>query len=75
MSEFNSADYTQKEYEAMRSFAIGLYKAGEEPKTGMTVKKEITAGYGRIDKYGYFEYSLPVDQKTGKVSVETTEDF
>lgn len=73
--EFYTADIPDKEYEENKSFAIGMYKAGAPPTFSSGICETLTAGYGRLDGYGYWEFPLPVNQETGKIEVHITEEF
>ena len=81
MTDFNIIDLSETEYAENGAFARGMYTAemasgGEftgQFSTGLY--GVITAGYGRIDVHGYFEYPLEVDQDTQHISVTITEEI
>lgn len=73
--KFRVAYLTIEEYTQNHSIARGFYKGGAEPDFAENYLGEVTAGYGRLDEDGYFEFSLEVDQETGKIDELFTEDF
>ncbi len=69
--EFFQADLTDEQFEANREFAESLYVLGiEKPRYSAGICGSTTAGYGQLDKYGYFEYPLIVDQDTYEIILE-----
>lgn len=51
-------------YEEQVAKAYELYFAGVKPSYSTGICESITAGYGKLDYLGYFEYPLEVDQDT-----------
>lgn len=48
--------------------AIQRYQMGEDPSYSTSIADELTAGYGELSEYGYWEYPLPCDG-TGKILI------
>lgn len=70
MSEFSIMDIPDDTWEQNRVQAIEWYKQGKKPNFSTGICELTTAGYGRCDSSGYFEYPLNVDQKTHKINLE-----
>lgn len=64
------ADLTDDEFEDNKHIAIKMFKEGYEYTFSNGICESMTAGYGRCDGYGYFEYPLPVDQETWTVDID-----
>lgn len=69
IERFYTADYSDEEYYEKQCQAVDWFKEGKEPCFSSGICGALTAGYGRLDYYGYWEYPLPVDQETMKVKV------
>lgn len=61
-------DLTNKQYKENKLEAIRRYEAGEEPSYSDDSDNP-SAGYGRVDEGGYFEYPLPVNPCTGEIDI------
>lgn len=66
---FYTADLTEEQFNHNQEVAYEKYKSGEEPKYSKGICEAVTAGYGKLDNYGYWEYPLIVDQVT--LEIET----
>ena len=63
--------FEQEQFEYVRGVALERYKGGDKSYRFSTgICGLTTAGYGKLDEFGYFEYPLPVDQETLKVEVD-----
>jgi hypothetical protein len=62
--DWSIADLTHQEYELNKDIAYKRYAKLEQPTYSTGVCDSTTAGYGALDKYGYWEYPLEVDQGT-----------
>lgn len=71
-NKFDTLDIPDEEYEQNGHFAVGMYKEGAEPSFSISNCGSHTAGYGREDGHGYWEFPLTVDQESYKVDVNTT---
>lgn len=60
MSEFFIADIPDNIYEANRKQADEWFESGVPYKCSTGICESKTAGYGRLDCYGYWEYPLAV---------------
>lgn len=49
--------------------AIRRFRDGEKPSYSTGICESITAGYGRLDQYGYWEFPLPVNQETLEIEL------
>lgn len=67
IGQYYTADMTDEQFAANRKEAYALYIAGHSPNFSKGICDSVTAGYGRLDYYGYWEYPLIVDQKTLRV--------
>ena len=69
MGDFSIADLSDEDYEHNKGLAkVQLDLIMEPPSFSKGICGSITAGYGRCDSYGYFEFPLQVDQDTLEVS-------
>ena len=59
--EFSILDIDVEVYEQNKLIAIKKYKDGVKPLYSKDISDNNTAGYGKVDNYGYFEYPLPLD--------------
>lgn len=76
MSEFSIADISDEDYETNKDMArLKLLMFGNTPSFSKGICDSITAGYGRCDEYGYFEFPLQVNQDTLEVTPYTTESL
>lgn len=64
---FSISDIPDDVWELNKAQAIEWYKQGKKPAFSLGICELTTAGYGRCDSSGYFEYALTVDQKTRKI--------
>lgn len=62
--KFCTADFTEEEFQQNRQKAYEKLKSGEPYGFSNGICESVTAGYGRLDYYGYWEYPLIVDQVT-----------
>ncbi len=60
LKEFYSADMSDEQYYANMNKAYQRYESGEIPQYSKGICESITAGYGKCDAYGYWEYPLNV---------------
>jgi hypothetical protein len=67
MSSFFTGDISDEQFEENKKEAIKRFENGERPSYSTGICESVTAGYGRLDDYGYWEYPLPVNQKTFKI--------
>jgi hypothetical protein len=67
---FSICDIPEEVWQQNKLQAIEWYKQGKKPTFSQGICELTTAGYGRCDESGYFEYSLPVDQKTNRIDLE-----
>lgn len=65
--QYYTADMSDDEFEANRKKAYGYYESGITPCFSTGICESVTAGYGRLDFYGYWEYPLVVDQNNLKI--------
>ena len=49
--------------------AFRRFESGEKPSYSTGICESITAGYGKCDYYGYFEFPLYVNQETLEIEV------
>lgn len=70
LGKFYTADLSEDQYKENQKVALDKYKSGEQPTYSSGICDSLTAGYGRLDYYDYWEYPLPVNQKTQKILVE-----
>jgi hypothetical protein len=69
---YYTADMSDDEFEANRKRAYEFYEyyvygSGCAPSFSSGICESVTAGYGRLDYYGYWEYPLIVDQETLRI--------
>lgn len=69
MDKFCQADLSDVEWTENCEKAKQMYKEGQPPSYSSGICESITAGYGRLDEYGYWEYPLMVDQKTQRIII------
>ena len=50
-----------------KTIAKDGYKEGRMPDLSHSIAGTYTAGYGKMDDYGFFEYPLDVDQETQEI--------
>lgn len=67
---FYQADLTDSEFEQNYQRAVWWYKQGVPCKWSKGICDSITAGYGRLDEYGYWEFPLRVRDSTVVVGEE-----
>lgn len=73
-NKFYVADIPDEDYEANKDMArLKLLMFKYEPMYSTGICGSITAGYGRCDEYGYFEFPLKVNQDTYEVTPYETE--
>lgn len=65
--QYYIADMSDEEFEANLKKAYEFYDSGCSPNFSSGICESVTAGYGRLDYYGYWEYPLIVDQETLKI--------
>lgn len=70
MSDFCTADLTEEQFLANQDKAYEMYKAGEKPTYSHGICESVTAGYGKLDDYGYWEFPLIVDQHTLEIECD-----
>lgn len=58
--KFYSADRSDEEYYAAMSQAYVWWREGKVPSYSQGICESVTAGYGKFDEYGYWEYPLNV---------------
>lgn len=63
-------DYLATYDEACHKLAKEFYDRGESPTFSRGICGLITAGYGELDDYGYFEYPLQVNQETLEIEID-----
>lgn len=61
---FSICDIPEDVWLHNRAQAIEWHKQGKKPSFSTGICELTTAGYGRCDESGYFEYTLTVDQNT-----------
>ena len=66
---YYTADLTEDQFNTKQELAYEKYEAGEVPSYSKGICDSVTAGYGRLDDYGYWEYPLIVDQFTLEIEV------
>ncbi len=66
---FYTADLTEEQFNINQEIAYEKHESGEPPKYSTGICGSITAGYGRLDDYGYWEYPLIVDQVSLEIEV------
>ena len=64
---FYTADLTDYEWWQNHARALIKYRDGEKPTFSTGICGSLTAGYGRLDELGYWEFPLYVDQETMEV--------
>ncbi|CAH9015109.1 hypothetical protein VP501E541_P0280 [Vibrio phage 501E54-1] len=69
LKEFYSADMSDEQYYANMNKAYQWYESGETPRYSKGICDTITAGYGKLDKYGYWEYPLNTIVVGGEVFI------
>lgn len=62
MTQFFIADIPDDDYEANRAQANTWFEQKVPYKCSQGICESKTAGYGRIDGYGYWEYPLTVTE-------------
>ena len=67
---FSICDIPEEVWELNKAKAIEWYKQGKKPTFSTGICELTTAGFGRCDSSGYFEYPLTVDQKTNSIVIE-----
>ena len=63
-NEFSIGELSDSQYEENKERAYLRFRNGEEPSFSGGICGTVTAGYGRLDLYGYWEFPLDVDQDT-----------
>lgn len=48
-------------------YALFLFSSGVAPTYSTGICDSVTAGYGKLDQLGYFEFPLIVDQNTYEI--------
>ena len=67
IQQYYTADMDDDQFEANRKKAYEYYESWTTPCFSTGICGSVTAGYGRLDFYGYWEYPLFVDQNNLKV--------
>lgn len=67
---FSILDIDPDVYEQNKLIAIKYFKDGKKPSFSMDIGEINTAGYGRLDSYGYFEYPLPINILNNDIDYE-----
>lgn len=65
--KFWTGDLSDEQFEKNRQEAYRRYEAGEKPSFSTGICESITAGYGRLDEYGYWEFSLYVENESMEI--------
>ena len=67
---YRIADLSDEKYKSNKEYATYLYIVmGENPTYSTSICGSLTAGYGRCDVYGYWEFPLPVNQETKEIDL------
>ena len=61
---FYTADLTEEQFLENQQKAYEMFSKGEDYTHSCGICGSITAGYGRLDEYGYWEFPLVVNQKS-----------
>lgn len=69
LKEFVSKEMSDEQYYANMNKAYQWYEAGETPQYSKGICGMITAGYGKLDEYGYWEYPLNVIEVGGAMFI------
>lgn len=70
MSKFYSAYRTDDEYFKAQYIAYQKYHNNEPPNWSQGICGSVTAGYGKLDEYGYWEFPLNVVMFKGKPFID-----
>lgn len=65
--KFWQCDIPSWELGINKILAKAWYKNGRKPDISFSIAETYTAGYGKMDEHGFFEFPLDVDQETQEI--------
>lgn len=65
--KFWQSNIPEWELKINKILAKAWYKNGMKPDISVSIADTYTAGYGKMDDHGFFEFPLDVDQETKEI--------